>query len=88
MKTFPKLTAKMIKELEALEALRDDQIDTGDIPEIVDWKPKYVGLFYRPAKKSVTIRLDADLLAWFKAQGPGYQGRINRVLREYFASRR
>ena len=88
MKKAPKFTPEMIKELEALEALDDNQIDTSDIPEIVDWRPKYIGLFYRPAKKSVTIRLDADLLAWFKAQGRGYQSKMNRVLREYFASHR
>jgi uncharacterized protein (DUF4415 family) len=78
----------MIKELEALEALPDDQIDTSDIPERIGKRQKYIGLFYRPAKKSVTIRLDADLLAWFKAQGRGYQSKMNRILREYFASHR
>jgi len=37
--------------------------------------------FYRPLKKPVTLRLDADVLAWFKKQGRGYQTRINRTLR-------
>jgi uncharacterized protein (DUF4415 family) len=37
--------------------------------------------YYRPMKKSVTLRLDADVLAWFKKQGPKYQSRINRALR-------
>ena len=36
---------------------------------------------YRPIKKPVTLRLDADVIAWFKAQGRGYQTRINRALR-------
>ena len=36
---------------------------------------------YRPLKKPVTLRLDADVLAWFKRQGRGYQTRINRALR-------
>ncbi|MCG2585461.1 BrnA antitoxin family protein [Massilia sp. TS11] len=36
-----------------------------------------------PVKQIVTIRLDTDMLAWFKAEGPGYQTRINQVLREY-----
>ncbi len=88
MKKMPRFTPEMIKELEALEALDDNQIDTSDIPEIVGWRPKYVGLFYRPAKTSITIRLDADMLAWFKSQGRGYQSKINRILREYFASHR
>ena len=36
---------------------------------------------YRPIKKPVTLRLDADVIAWFKAQGRGYQTRINKALR-------
>src|SRR5688572_5934239 len=88
LRRIPKLNARMRSELAALKALPDDQIDTSDIPERLGKGERYVGLFYRPSKKSVTIRLDSDLLAWFKAQGPGYQRRINRVLREYFASRR
>jgi uncharacterized protein (DUF4415 family) len=40
-----------------------------------------VGKFYRPIKKAVTIRLDADVLAWLKSQGTGYQTRINAFLR-------
>ena len=43
--------------------------------------PEWVGL-YRPIKKPVTLRLDADVLAWFKRQGHGYQTRINRALRK------
>ncbi|MCR5536773.1 MAG: BrnA antitoxin family protein [Succinivibrio sp.] len=39
--------------------------------------------FYRPVKRSVHLRLDADVLAWFKAQGKGYQTRINKILRDY-----
>lgn len=38
---------------------------------------------YRPRKKPVTLRLDADVLEWFKKQGRGYQTRINQVLREW-----
>jgi uncharacterized protein (DUF4415 family) len=41
-----------------------------------------VGSLYRPIKKPVTLRIDADVLAWFKKQGPGYQTRINRALRK------
>jgi uncharacterized protein (DUF4415 family) len=42
--------------------------------------------FYRPIKKSLTIRLDADVLAWLKGQGKGYQTRINGLLREAMES--
>jgi uncharacterized protein (DUF4415 family) len=41
-----------------------------------------VGVLYRPIKKPVTLRLDADVLAWFKKSGRGYQTRINRALRK------
>ena len=57
------------------------EIDLTDIPEIVDWGGAVVGKFYRPIKKSLTIRVDADVLAWLRSQGKGYQIRINQVLR-------
>ena len=43
--------------------------------------PADITEYYRPIKKSVTLRLDADVLAWFKSKGRGYQTRINRALR-------
>ena len=76
-----RISKKIRKELEALAKLPDDQIDLSDIPEITDWIGAVRGLFYRPVKRSLTLRLDADVLAWFKSQGPGYQTRINQVLR-------
>jgi len=68
-------------EIKALQRLPDERIDTSDIPEITDWSHAVVGKFYRPLKKPVTIRLDADVIAWFQATGPGYQTRINALLR-------
>lgn len=41
-----------------------------------------VGKFYKPIKEQVAIRIDADVLAWLRAPGPGYQSRINALLRE------
>lgn len=77
------------EEIERLAALPDDQIDTSDIPEITDeqWASARRGNFYRPLKQPVTIRIDADVLSWFKehAKGRGYQTEINRVLREHVA---
>jgi uncharacterized protein (DUF4415 family) len=67
--------------------LRDRDIDTSDIPEVKDWSRAVVGKFYRPIKEPVTIRLDADVLDWLKSQGPGYQTRINALLREMMDSR-
>jgi uncharacterized protein (DUF4415 family) len=73
-------------ELAALAAVHDDQIDTRDIPEQRDWSGARRGVFYRPIKKQLTLRLDADLIDWFKARGEssgGYQTRINSALRAY-----
>src|SRR4051794_36286555 len=69
IKGIPKITAGMRREIEALKNLPDDRIDTSDIPEMTeaDWaKPHWIGLHYRPGKTSVTIRLDKDMVAWFK----------------------
>ena len=92
MKRAKELPPHLQRELKSLETVRDDQIDTSDIPEITDeeWRKRkrYIGLFYRPMKRTVTIRLDADVLDWFKKQGRGYQTKMNRILREYFASHR
>jgi len=67
--------------------LHDAQIDFSDAPEVRDWTRAVVGKFYRPIKKSLTIRLDADVLAWLKSQGRGYQTRINKLLRAAMDSR-
>ena len=88
--TDKQLTDKQKAQLSALEALPDDQIDTSDIPEIRDWSDARRGLFYRPVKQQITLRLDADVVSWFKKQAPdgrGYQTKINRALREYVKQR-
>ena len=80
------LTAKQRRELRALAALSDARIDTSDIPEIRDWSGAKRGLFYRPVKQQITLRIDADVVAWFKRRvsgGRGYQTAINRALRDY-----
>ena len=80
------LTQQQRAELETLEALPDRDIDTSDIPEILDWSGARRGGLYRPVKQQITLRLDADVVAWFKANvqgGRGYQTEINRVLREH-----
>ena len=70
------------KEISALKRMRDRDIDLTDIPEIRDWSTAVVGRFYRPIKESLTIRVDADVLAWLRSNGKGYQTRINTILRE------
>lgn len=70
---------------ERLAKMEDEDIDTSDIPELDD-------TFYQnaelrvPVKKPVTLKLDADVLEWFKAGGKGYQTRINQLLRKYMES--
>ena len=61
----------------------DKDIDFSDIPEILDWTGAIRGKLYRPIKKHVTLRLDADVLEWFKRKHPKYQTAINSALRQY-----
>jgi uncharacterized protein (DUF4415 family) len=67
----------------ALDAMKDEDIDFSDIPEIRDFSGFKRGIFYRPIKQPVTLRLDADILAWFKNKYPKYQTAINSALRQY-----
>ena len=90
---LPKLTEDQKRQLEYIDELPDDQIDTSDIPELTEeqWRSRttYVGLFpMHRTKKSVTIRLDSDVVKWFKSQGKGWQTKMNWVLRLYYASHR
>lgn len=80
------LTARQRAELKALAALGNDEIDTTEMPEVRDWSGAERGKFYRPVKEQITLRIDADLIQWFKQSlpgGRGYQTSINRALREY-----
>ncbi|TPL48630.1 BrnA antitoxin family protein [Mesorhizobium sp. B2-4-2] len=73
-------------QLAKLAGLPDSEIDTSDIPEVPaeNWIHARRGHLYRPLKQPVTIRLDADVLSWFKEHvGGGYQTEINRVLRHH-----
>jgi len=76
-----KVSRKQAKDLKALAALPDRKIGLSDLPEVRDWSGAVIGKFYRPIKKPVTIRIDADVLAWLKSHGRGYQTRINKLLR-------
>jgi uncharacterized protein (DUF4415 family) len=77
-----RLSEAQAKDIRALRRMKDEEIDFSDIPELTDWSRAVIGKFYRPIKKSLTIRVDADVLAWLKGQGKGYQTRINGILRE------
>ena len=80
----PPLTEAQRAELKALKNMRDEDIDFSDIPPLTEdfWKNAKRGVFYRARKESTTLRLDADVLAWLKSAGPGYQTRINAILRQ------
>ena len=72
-----------------LESLPDDQIDMTDASGILDWSDAWRGVFHRPVKQQITLRINADIIAWFKARtrnGRGYQSDINGALREHVKS--
>lgn len=79
----PALTKKQKAELAALAGKAEGAIDTSDIPPLTEdfWKHAVRGKFYKPTKTSTTLRIDSDVLAWLRAQGKGYQSRINAILR-------
>ena len=85
-KDITELPPDVQTQIRTLAAMPDDQIDTTDAPEILDWSDARRGVFYRPVKQQITLRLDADIIAWFKANAPGgrgYQTDINGALRDH-----
>src|SRR3546814_6606158 len=80
---LPPLTEAQKAELDARQAMPDSGIDYSDAPTLTEdfWKTAERGRFYKPIKQQVTARLDADVLAWLKSQGKGYQARMNAILR-------
>lgn len=84
--TSDRLRAGQLAELAKLQELPDDQIDTTDPVEIRDWSDAKRGAFYRPVKQQITLRIDSDVVDWFRSQtseGQGYQTSINRALRDH-----
>jgi uncharacterized protein (DUF4415 family) len=77
------LTEAQKAELAKLAAQPDSTTDTSDMPPMTEFAGGIRGAFFRPVKKPVYLRLDADILAWFQRAGDGYQTRINKALREY-----
>ena len=77
------LTAAQRREVAALAAQPDDKIDYSDIPPLTErfWESAVCNPFYRPVKQQLTVRLDADVIAWLRRQGQGYQTRLNALLR-------
>jgi uncharacterized protein (DUF4415 family) len=81
-----KLSKEQKRDIAAIAAIKDEDIDLSDMPEVVDWSRAEIGKFYRPPKKAVTMRLDADVLEWLKGYGKGYQTRANLLLRHAMTS--
>ena len=81
-----KLSKEQKRDIAAIAAMKDEDIDLSDMPEVVDWSKAEMGKFYRPPKKAVTMRLDADVLEWLKEYGKGYQTRVNLLLRHAMTS--
>ncbi len=78
-----KPSAREIRRVAALAARPDSEIDLSDIPELSEeaWRNAIPNPWYRPVKKQLTVRLDADVIAWLRKQGKGYQTRLNALLR-------
>jgi uncharacterized protein (DUF4415 family) len=84
-KHFPSnpITAARKQRLAKLARQPDSEIDTSNIPELTEkfWRNAARNPFYRPVKNQLTLRLDADVIAWLRLQGKGYQTRANALLR-------
>ena len=79
----PRLTRRQKADLAALAAMPDDKIDYSDIPSttLKSWEQGVRRGFYKPVKRQLTVRVDADVLAWLKSKGAGYHVRLNQILR-------
>jgi uncharacterized protein (DUF4415 family) len=82
MENLPKVSKE---EWDRVDAIKDEEIDYSDIPEVKDFSgflPFADRKMYRPVKVAVTCKLDADIVAWLKQGGKGYQTRLNAILRQ------
>jgi uncharacterized protein (DUF4415 family) len=74
-----------------VDALKNGKIDLSDTPELTpEMFARAIvrrGLKPAPRKEQLTIRIDSDVLEWYRKQGPGYQTRINALLRAYMQVR-
>ncbi len=72
------------RKLAKLASKQDEGIDLSEMPELgADfWKRAVRNPFYKPVKKQITLRLDADVIAWLRQGGKGYQTKANALLRQ------
>ena len=76
-----KHTKNRKRQIAAIAAKKDADIDLSEMSEVLDWSGAEIGKFYRPSKQPVTMRLDTDIVGWLKSYGRGYQTRVNILLR-------
>lgn len=77
---------KLSTDFKRLDAMTDAEIDFSDIPEVTPemFAKGVVRRGLRPiTKRQLTLRLDSDVIEWFRAQGNGYQTKMNALLRAY-----
>ena len=77
------MSLSKVERMRKLREIRDEDVDYSDAPELDDSFWQNAIIEYPERKKPVTLRLDSDVLEWFKSKGRGYQTRINAVLRTY-----
>ena len=83
MVTSKKLTSKRIKEIMDFPVTYDKDCPKLSAEQISRMKPAYPEYWkVEPVKVPLSIKIDADVLAWFKSKGKGYQTRINKALRD------
>jgi len=83
LNNHPIMSNEKAQSLKNLALLPDSEIDYSDIPPLTEefWKQAVRNPFYKPTKALTTVRVDADVLAWLKSKGKGYQTRLNAILR-------
>jgi len=81
---LPPLTQERKAELKLLADMPHSNIDYSDIAPLTEefWQHATPNPYYKPIKMPATVRIDADVMAWLKRQGKGYQTRMNAILRE------
>lgn len=78
-----KLTDKRVKEIESFPVTFDDDLPEFSDAELLEFKPAHPEYFsIKPRKKAISIKIDVDILEALKAQGKGYQTKINNILRK------
>jgi uncharacterized protein (DUF4415 family) len=83
-KTSSPKRLKISDRTHALYEQRDKSLDDTDAPVLPPemWENAVIGKYYRPVKTAISLRIDADVLAWLKSKGEGHISRINQILRE------